>query len=178
MREARRAVSFDRSPKQFGGNMNKYVGRTLLILCIVAGIGGITATAQIDSDMTVEVNIPHAFVVRDTTLPAGKYAIKVLDESNLNVLEIRSANRRTAVLFETQDVHAERTPRQTEVVFDRVGDQYFLSQVWVSGSDNGAQVEKTKMEQRLEADGKTAEHYSVVAHHKSSKKIKHAAMTN
>jgi hypothetical protein len=158
--------------------MNKYIGRALLILCLLAGVGGITARAQIDSGVTVEANIPYAFVVRDKTLPAGKYTIKVLNDTDLNLLEIRSANGRTAVLFGTESLQADGTPSKTEVVFDRIGDQYFLSQIWVSGGDTGAQVEKSKMEQNLEADGKTAERHTVAAHHKSSKKTKNAKMTN
>lgn len=158
--------------------MNRYFARALLTLCLLTGVGGVTAMAQIDSDVTVEANIPHAFVVKDTTLPAGKYTIKVLNKTNPNLLQLRSANGHKAVLIETQDVHAERTPRQTEMVFDRVGNRYFLSKVWVSGSDSGAKVEESKMEQRLVADGRAAKHYSVVAHNKSSKRLKHEKMTN
>lgn len=149
--------------------MNRYIGRTLLLVCLLAGVGGVTTKAQIDSGTPVEADIAHAFVVKDTTLPAGKYTIKVLDDSNLNVFEIRSANGRKAVIFETQDVQATQTPRQTEVVFDKIGDQYFLSQIWVIGSDAGDQLEKSKMQQSLETTGVKAERHSVAAHHKSSR---------
>ena len=101
MRKARRAVASIIRPNTIGGNMNGYIGKTLLILCILAGIGGSSAKAQIDSDTTVEADIPHAFVVRETTLPPGRYTIKVLDDTNLNLLDIRSANGRSAGVFET-----------------------------------------------------------------------------
>ena len=105
------------------------LARRLLIVCLLASVGAVTTKAQIDSDMSVEADIPYAFVVRDTTLPAGKYIVKVLDDTSLNLLEIRSADGRTAVSFETESTQADRTPRQTELVFNRIGNQYFLSQI-------------------------------------------------
>ena len=121
--------------------MNRYFRRTLLIGCLLAGVGVVTTKAQIDSDTPVEANVSHAFVVRDTTLPAGKYTIKVLDESNPNVLEIRSNRANAAVTFETQDIQADRTARQTELLFNKIGDHYFPSQIWVSDLNSGVQVE-------------------------------------
>lgn len=53
--------------------MNKYIVRTLLIICLLASVGAVTTKAQIDSDVSVEADIPYAFIIRDTTLPAGKY---------------------------------------------------------------------------------------------------------
>ncbi|HXG65090.1 MAG TPA: hypothetical protein VNO70_08270 [Blastocatellia bacterium] len=78
-----------------------------------------------------------------------KYTIKVADETSLNVMEIRSANGRTAVLFETEDAHANQTPRQTELVFDKIGDRYFLSQIWLSGSDTGPRWQNRKWSSSL-----------------------------
>jgi hypothetical protein len=158
--------------------MKRYFGRTLLILCLLAGVGGMTAKAQIGGGVTVEADIPYSFVVRDTTLPAGKYTIKVLDDTDLHVLEIRTASGHTPVLFETESAQADRTPRQTELVFDKLGDQYFLSQIWLSGSNTGAQVEKSKMEQRLEANGMNSERHSVAAHHRWLKRANKAKTTS
>jgi hypothetical protein len=154
--------------------MKEYIGRTLLIVCLLAGVGVVTAKAQIYSDTSVEADIPYAFIVGTTILPAGKYMIKVLNETNLDLLEISSSNGRRAVAFETQSTLADRTPRQTEVLFNKIGDQYFLSQIWVEGSNSGAQVEKSKIEQRLEASGMNSERHSVAARHKSSKGTKQA----
>jgi len=48
------------------------------------------ARAQIDRDVTIEANIPYAFMVKDKQLPPGSYMVKVANYDNLNVLEIRS----------------------------------------------------------------------------------------
>jgi hypothetical protein len=154
--------------------MKKYLVSMLAILCLFVGIGVATASAQIDSDETIEANIPYAFVIGDRTLPAGKYTIKVSDDMNLNLLVVRSADGRTAAFFQTQDAQANETPRQTELVFNKIGDSYFLSQIWLAGSNQGAELEKSKAEQKLEAGGMTSERHSVAANHGSSKKTKEA----
>ena len=147
----------------------RHVSKLFLALCLALGLGAVAASAQIESDMTVEGNIPHAFVVRDTTLPAGKYTIKVADDTEPSLLEIRSADGRTAVFFETEGAQPRQTPVKTELVFDKVGDTYFLSEIFVAGDETGSRLSKSRMEQRLEGKGLKAEKHSVAANTKSSK---------
>lgn len=148
----------------------KTVSKLFLSLCLVMGLGAaMTARAQIESDATIVANIPHAFVVRDTTLPAGKYTIRVADATDLNVLEIRSADGRTAVVFETESVQANRAPGKSELVFDKIGDKYFLSQVFLKGDNSGNQLLKSRMERKLEEGDLKAERHSIVAYKKQSK---------
>lgn len=143
----------------------KTVSKLFLSLCLLMGFGAaMVASAQIDSDATIEANIPYAFVVKDTTLPAGKYTIKVADETNPSVLEIRSANRHTAVLFETENTQVNRTMRKSELVFDKIGDTYFLSQVFLKGDNTGNLLPESKMARRLEDGGQKAVRHSIIAY--------------
>lgn len=140
------------------------ISKLLWSLILIAGLGAIlTSQAQIESDATIRANIPHAFVVNNTTLPAGNYIVTVPESIDLNVLEIRSADYKVAVLFETQPVNATRTSRQSELVFDRVGDTYFLAQVFLRGDEGGNQLLKSKKQQRLEDGGMVAEKRSISA---------------
>jgi len=141
----------------------KAVTKLFLSLCLVLGLGAmLTTNAQIESDATIKVNIPHSFVVNNTTLPPGTYTIKVADDySNLNVLEIRSANGKMNVLFDTEPVNLEREKRESEVVFAKIGDNYFLSQVFLKGDESGNQVLKSKRQRRLEETGSVAERTSI-----------------
>src|SRR6185369_17506659 len=115
----------------------KIVTKLFLSLCLVAGLGATLTNAQIRSDATIRANIPYSFVVNNTTLPAGTYVITVVDAyaSDLSVLEIRSANSKTAVLFETDPVTVPGRAAQTELVFDKIGDTYFLSKVFLQGDE-------------------------------------------
>ena len=143
--------------------MTRNLGKLFLTLCLLTVGGGVVANAQVDNPTRIQANVPFAFSVANTTLPAGKYEIKTLDDSN-NVLELRSPNGRTSVLFETDSLQArgDRAASKTELVFDKIGDQYFLSQVWVAGSASGSALPKSRMEKRLEDGGSRSEKHSVV----------------
>ena len=151
----------------------KTLSKLFLSLCLVMGLGAaLAAQAQIESDMTIEANIPHAFIVRDTTLPAGKYTIKVANAyDNLNLLEIRSANGRTAVFFETEDIQANRAPGKSELVFDTIGDNYFLSQVFLKGYNSGNQLAKSRMQQKLEVASQVRKNFVACARSTSNGQI-------
>jgi hypothetical protein len=59
---------------------------------------------------------------------------------------------------------------KTELVFNKVGDQYFLSQIWVAGSAAGNEVPKSRMEKRLAKGGSQSEKHSVIASLKQPKR--------
>jgi hypothetical protein len=145
--------------------------KLFLSLCLMIGLSAVmTTNAQIDSGATLEVNIPHSFIVGDTTLPAGKYTVRVADDySNLNVLEIRSVDRRGSVLFDTESIQLDAPPRNSELVFDKIGDNYFLTRVFLSGDATGNQLVKSRMQKRLEDGGMKAEKHTVAATKKASK---------
>ena len=144
----------------------KIVTKLFMSLCLVAGLGTtLAASAQVRSDATIRANIPYSFVVNNTTLPAGTYVLSVADPygSDLTVLEIRSANSKIAVLFETQPITDPRSAPQTELVFEKLGDTYFLSRVFLKGDEGGSQLLKSKKQRRLEENGSVAESHSIPA---------------
>ncbi len=145
--------------------MIRNLGKLFLALCLLTVGGGVVANAQIDSGVTIRGDVPFTFIVGDTTLPAGKYDIKVLDGDSLNVLELRSINGHTSVVFDTENVETrgDQIVNKGELVFDKIGDKYFLSQVWVAGSASGGKLIKSRMEKRLEASGVKSERHSIAA---------------
>jgi hypothetical protein len=152
--------------------MIKNLSKLFLALCLLTVSGGIVANAQIESDITIEVSVPFTFVVENTTLPAGKYVIKAIDDLNPSVLELRSANGHTSVLFETDAALTQdgQPATKTELVFDKVGDKSFLSQVWLAGSGSGSQLARSRMEKRLEGGDRHSERHSIAA---IQKHVKH-----
>jgi hypothetical protein len=163
--ESTQAASLRVAAKEIGDQM-KFITKLFLSLCLVVGLGAtLTSNAQIDSNAKINVNIPHSFVVNNTTLPAGSYTVTVSDSESgdLNVLEIRSTHGKTAVFFETEPVNVTRTARHSELVFDKIGDTYFLSRVFMRGDEGGNQLLKSKKQKRLEEAGSTAESQSIEA---------------
>ena len=155
----------------------KIITKLFLSLCLVLGLGAtLTSNAQIESDASIRANIPHSFVVHNKTLPPGTYTITVPDvSSDLNVMEIRSVNDKVAVLFNTEPINAVRIARHSELVFEKIGDNYFLSQVFLKGDEGGNQLPKSKKERRLEQGGAVAERYSISAEPMSAKAAKQTA---
>ena len=143
----------------------KIITKLFLALCLVSLGATLTANAQIRSDARIRANIPYSFVVNNTTLPAGTYVIRVADPdaSDLRLLEIRSANGKTSVFFKTEPVTVSGSARHTELVFDKIGDNYFLSRVFLEGDGGGNQLLKSKQQRRLEENGSVAESRSIAA---------------
>jgi hypothetical protein len=109
------------------------------------------------------VDISHPFFVNNTKLPAGTYTLRVLDENeSANTLELQSLDGHTSVMFNTEDAQPKQEPRESKLVFDKVGDDYFLSRIWVDGDTyTGYALEKPKLEKRLEARGTKIEKHEV-----------------
>ena len=145
--------------------MTRNLGKLLMALCLLVVGGGIVANAQIDSATTITTNIPFDFVVGDTTLPAGTYELSRLDDDVRGVLVLRSVKGRTAVTFDTEPTQTsnDQAVHKTELLFNKVGNQNFLSQIWVAGDATGRELTPARMEKRLTGGGNQPEKHSVVA---------------
>ena len=145
--------------------MIRNLGKLFLALCLLTVGGGIVANAQIDTSVTIQADVPFAFVVGNTTLPAGKYVIRGIDDNRPGVLELRSVNGRKTIVIDTDNAEAnpERLQSKSELVFDKVGDKYFLSQVWAEDNASGSQLVRSRMEKRLAKGGSQSEKQSVAA---------------
>ena len=135
-----------------------------LFLIVVASsffavAGSTLALAQVVDKIVAD--IPFGFMVRDTTLPAGQYTIKRLDSVNPNAMEIRSADGVERLVFLVGSAEAVTPPDQTKLVFDRVGDQYFLSEIFEVGDRSGVELKKSRAERRLEKEDGIGQLHSV-----------------
>jgi len=142
----------------------------LLLAAMVAVTVFPTGThAQIVGDL--EANIPFAFHAGNAKLPAGTYRIHVLDTTDLSVMEITSADGSVSALFEVDSAQANAIPTKSELIFNKYGDHYFLSQLFDQGSADGSQVPKSRYEKRViasqAAQGKLAQQH-VPAHRVAS----------
>jgi hypothetical protein len=126
-----------------------------------------------DTEPDLKANIPFRFTVADTSLPAGEYTIKRVDDTNPGALEIRSANNRVSVVFLTESAQAEHSPTKSDLVFNKVGSRYFLSQVWEQGDKTGEELAQPRAERKLEKLGGKSERQSVdcisLHHHMKTK---------
>jgi hypothetical protein len=96
----------------------------------------LTAGFVYGQSRVVKANIPFAFNVEGKTLPAGQY--EFLPDTNGATMRILGAGKGSSVLAMIQtrmaaEIHT--TPNDAHIVFDKVGDVYTLSEVWVPGVD-------------------------------------------
>lgn len=106
----------------------------------------------------LEVNVPFEFHVGNSTLPAGKYTIQPVDDSDLTVLEIRSADGSTSAFFNVESVDEKAVPAKNEVTFQRYGNRYFLAKVFEERNRSGDKVTESPDETRIGQAAKGQEH--------------------
>jgi hypothetical protein len=136
----------------------------LLFAALVLAVTIYPAKAHAQIIGNLEVNVPFQFQAGNTKLPAGKYIIHVLDDSNLQVIEISSADGSTSALFEVEPAEASSTPAKTELIFNKYGNRYFLTKLFEEGSSDGSQVLESRDEKKISQQSIEAlEH--VPAHH-------------
>jgi hypothetical protein len=105
------------------------------------------AQAQIIDQL--DVNIPFQFHAGSAKLPAGQYIVQILPDSDMTIMEIKSANDSTSALLEVRDTQANGTPAKSELIFNKYGNRYFLEKAFEEGSPNGSQVTNLSYEKRV-----------------------------
>src|SRR5215472_18644634 len=117
-------------------------------LCKVTGmlaLALLAATQTVRAQEPVLANIPFAFTVRDTALPAGEYRVdRVRDGSS--VLLIRCTEGKPAIMVMTLPASSNGPQDKTKLIFHRYGNRYFLAQVWSAGSSRGRELPKSAKE--------------------------------
>ena len=118
-----------------------------LITIAFAGVLAINAHAQ----TKVIANIPFAFNVGKTTLPAGRYTITVLNpSSDRKILQIRSMNGRSSVVIMTTGITGHASDN-AKLVFEHYGDRYVFAQAQLAGDDTTLAAVKLKKKSNLVA---------------------------
>jgi len=122
------------------------------------------AHAQIIGQL--EVNIPFQFHVGNSKLPAGKYFVHQLDDSTMtSVMEISSADGSTSALFEVQSADGKSSAANSELIFDKYGDRYFLAKVYDAEDPSWMKVPESSYEKRVsQAAAEGQEHVPAIHH--------------
>jgi hypothetical protein len=104
----------------------------------------VSAHGQTSSVQKVIANIPFAFNVGKTTLPAGKYTIIVLNPtSDRKTLQIRSLNGRSSAIVLTMASNGSLSD-SAKLVFERYDDRYYFAQAQMAGDATSLAAVRTK----------------------------------
>jgi hypothetical protein len=125
------------------------------------------AHAQLVGSM--EADIPFQFHAGDAKLPAGKYVIRMLDDSDLTIIEISKQDGSVAALVQVHSAEANSAPRKSELIFNKYGNRYFLDKLFDEGEPSGSQVVESNYEKRVsKANAEAQEH--VPAYHQGQQR--------
>jgi hypothetical protein len=155
--------AIDKAQASHKGTRRHQLLSLFVALVLALTIYATKARAQIVGDL--EVNIPFQFHAGNAKLPAGQYRIHMLDNSDLTVMEISSADGSASALFEVQDAEANSTPRKSELIFNKYGNRYFLAKLFDEGNPSGSQVLKSRYEKRISQEAAEPQAH-VPAHHR------------
>lgn len=111
---------------------------TKKMLMAVACLGAAIGSAQ--SMETVKVNLPVDTKVGNVTLPAGKYSIKELTNSVLEISSETSRGTNAFVGVNTVVMPNHEASTSTKVVLRKDANGYQLQTIWFEGQDVGFEL--------------------------------------
>ena len=94
-------------------------------------------------------DIPFNFTVCTQQMPAGKYKVRPITSATTNLLLVRSEDGQSAEIACTRDVQSSKRTTDGKLIFNRYGNQYFLTEMWFQGETTGNQVMKSVREEAL-----------------------------
>jgi hypothetical protein len=119
--------------------------RNLIGTLSLVALSLLLTTAGAAAQSTVQANVPFAFKVGKTQLPAGTYRIKAVSQS---LMEIGDSQTVKSVYSQTQWQGPSRT--SAKLVFHHLGNQYFLAEVWGDKGEQGMTIPASKLERELQ----------------------------
>jgi len=124
--------------------MKRNVIGALMTLIVAFSIAVPVVQAQ---QTIMTANVPFAFSVGDKQLPAGAYAVRENGPRQTLIQSADSANSVLSIYYYAGPSRAD----ETKLVFHKVGDRYFLAEIWTSARGQGLAVPESKLEKEMRA---------------------------
>lgn len=118
------------------------------LLLALATFGIFAATTMAAENYALRARVPFDFSAAGVQVPAGVYTIE--RQGAPGILMLRDDNGKIKAVFQTITLSATPDHNEAKLVFNKYGDQYFLSRV-VNAVGPGAQLRQTKIEKELVA---------------------------
>jgi hypothetical protein len=112
------------------------------------------ASISVQGSQILTVQVPFGFHVGSSTLPSGEYTVDT--DAAQGVVRLRSADSKSTVMIQSMSVQAPAASSQGKLIFNKYGDEYFLSQVWKPGTNAGCELRKSRREIEVAASARRA----------------------
>ena len=122
--------------------MTKKVYSTFAMLSLFLLLAVTSVQAQ--SGGSLQVNIRFDFQIGDKVLPAGDYTVRPLTRNTMLVKSTDGSEIQVAMAWDAVDPSGKAN--RNKLVFHRYGNQYFLSQVWMTRGGDGHELPTSKAE--------------------------------
>ena len=102
--------------------------------CLTLGLMVLVATLSMYGQTVVKAKVAFPFTVEGKALPAGQYVF-TLQESGDVFRVVGEGKDVMATVVTRLGGEMRSAPKGTHLVFDKVGELYLLSEIWVPGED-------------------------------------------
>ncbi len=99
-------------------------------------------------EFRVKADVPFDFSIEKQVYHAGEYEIQKLSP-NTTLLLVGSGNGTARTIAKPLPCTSQMPASSTKLVFHRVGQNYFLYQIWIAGRTYGREFPTPKMEREL-----------------------------
>lgn len=140
--------------------MKKQLSQIVPALGLLAGLAVLPVQAQ--TNHTLKVQIPFAFSVGKKALPAGEYTVvENLSAQHGTIM----GNQLGSAMFLAHQLQAPSTPKTAKLIFNRYGNQFYLTQVWNGLTNIGRELPMCRAERELRRQNSPREIAMVTAFH-------------
>jgi hypothetical protein len=94
--------------------------------------------------------IPFDFSIRGKPFPAGRYVVERSSSAESGFWMIRNERGNRGASFPVMQLESQAAPNNSQLVFVKYGDTFYLRKVWTAGQTTGYYVVKTDTERMLE----------------------------
>jgi hypothetical protein len=113
---------------------------TLIVACAIA-------VPSVHAQKVLTADVPFAFTVGSSQMPAGAYEVAQLDRATL--IETRDRHDKVLGLY---NYAGPSKADETKLVFDKIGNSYFLREICANGQ--GLEIPESKLEKEIRASNR------------------------
>jgi len=106
------------------------------------------ASAAFAQEINVQAKVPFDFMLGGKLYPAGQYSVQNVIPDH-QVLRLRNGTSRGSAFILYHPASSQVPAEQTQLVFHRLGNSYFLYQVQVAGSSLGREFQRSHKETEM-----------------------------
>jgi hypothetical protein len=120
------------------------------------------ATAAHAQQTNVKATVPFDFVIGNRAYPAGEYSVRTIGKGDETLRIENAAEGKSEMVLSNACAQLEPS-ETTKLLFHRVGDSYFLYQIWREGNSRGREFPKSRTEIQISQNHLTPEVVIVAA---------------